>query len=94
MAITFSGNDLVRSCPLLERGVRFWNKGVFCCCAVTKSSPMLVSAEEMMTGKANYDLVVKRRQHLFDAFNGLNDTPLEGCADAHLSQQKKLRVLI
>lgn len=52
---------------------------------------MLVSAEEMLSGKANYDLVVARRQRLFEAFNGLNDTPLEGCADCALVTTKKFK---
>ncbi len=88
MVKTFQPDDLVFSCPLLERGIRFWNKGIVCCSAVTLSSPVLVTPEEMRSGKVNYDLIVKRRKRLFEAFNGLNDMDIGGCAKCALLQKK------
>lgn len=69
----FKPDDKVKSCDFLERGIRFWTEGVCCCCSVTMQSPVIISAEEMASGKVTPELVAQRRQQLFETINGLND---------------------
>lgn len=84
----FKPDDRVKTCKFIERGVRFWTQGIVCCSAVTDNSPVIITAEEMKTGHCTPDIVAARRRRLFEALNGLNDDPLEGCATCHLVEEK------
>ena len=44
--------------------------------------------EEINNGTATYDLVVQRKQELFEAFNGLRDMDIGGCRDCANIHQK------
>lgn len=72
-------NDIVKTCKSLECGVGFWIDGIHCCCVNTYKSPTIITAEEMRSGKVNYNLIVERRKELFGALNGLNDKDAGDC---------------
>lgn len=88
MTEKFKPTDMVKTCDYLERGIRFSIKGVSCCCAVTIESPVLATCEEMNSGIVNPEFIAKRRRRLFEAINGLNDDPLEGCKQCNLIKEK------
>ena len=66
-------NDIVYSCKWIERGLcpQIW--GITCCCHATMSSPTLVTTEEIQSGKVDYDLIVQRKQELFERINGFRE---------------------
>ena len=72
-------NDKVISCKWIERGLceQIW--GLTCCVHGTLTSPTLVSVEEIKEGKVDYDLIVRRKQELFEGINGLRDMNIGGC---------------
>ena len=71
----FKQNDIVKICKYIESGVRFSYEGITCCCANTFISPVIITAQEMASGKVTYDLVVQRRIELFETLNGLREGP-------------------
>lgn len=66
-------NDIVYTCKWIERGLcpQIW--GLTCCVHGTLTSPTLVTTEEIKAGKVDYDLIVKRKQELFEAINGIEN---------------------
>jgi len=83
--------DKVLSCKYIESGIRFLSEGVVCCCANTLQSPVIITEEEMRSGKVNYDLVVERRKELFEALNGLNNHNPGSCAICNVKYETEYK---
>jgi hypothetical protein len=81
--------DVVKSCKYIETGSYFALEGVRCCVHGTISSPVIITADEIRSNTASYDLVVERRRDLFAAINGLTEAPTGSCLTCgHLKEKK------
>lgn len=87
----FKQNDIVKICKYIESGVRFSYEGITCCCANTFISPVIITAQEMASGKVTYDLVVQRRIELFETLNGLREGPTGSCLKCNLLMQREYK---
>ena len=74
-------DDKVKSCKYLERALCMQLQGVTTCCNGTKTSKTLVTTEEIQSGKASYELIVQRKQELFEAINGFSNIDSGACKD-------------
>lgn len=79
--------ELVYTCNNIERGVRFAIEGVRCCCASTRQSPVIITAEEMKNKKITHDLIVQRKTQLFNAINA-GDPSAGDCLKCSLLHKK------
>ncbi len=87
--IDFQPNDIVKTCKYLEKGLCFQLWGLQCCCHGSKSSPVIVSTEEINNGSVSYDLIVQRKKDLFLGINGKKNIDLGGCKGcSHLIEKK------
>ncbi len=75
----FKPGDTVLSCKYIEMGSCFEPEGIHCCIQGTVRSPRIITADEIRTGKATYDLVVQRRRDLFDTINDPSVGPPDPC---------------
>ncbi|MEI0518249.1 radical SAM protein [Brachyspira murdochii] len=87
----FKPNDKVKICKYIESGVRFSYEGITCCCANTFISPVIITAEEMKSGKVTYELVVERRKELFERVNGLKDGDTGSCLKCNLLMEREYK---
>lgn len=82
-------NDTVKSCVYLEKGVYFMFWGAACCNNSTIKSPIIVTDEELESNNVTYDMIIKRREELFEAINGFTDKNVGDCKIcSHLVEKK------
>jgi len=84
-------NDVVKSCKYIETGSYFALEGVRCCVHGSISSPVIITADEIRSNTASYDLVVQRRRDLFAAVNGLTEGPTGSCLTCGHLREKKFK---
>ena len=87
----FKPTDKVKICKYIESGVRFSYEGITCCCANTFVSPVIITAEEMKSGKITYELVVQRRIELFERLNGLREGDTGACLKCNLLMEREYK---
>ncbi|WP_295161151.1 radical SAM protein [uncultured Brachyspira sp.] len=87
----FKPNDKVKICKYIESGVRFYYGGITCCCANTFQSPIIITAEEMKSGKVTYELIIQRRIELFERLNGLAEGPTGDCLKCNLLMEREYK---
>lgn len=87
----FKPDDIVKTCPYLERGCAFQLRGMTACTTGTKSSPVLASAQALKDKTATYEQIVQRRKEIFEALNGIGNINLEGCKDCCNVREKKYK---
>lgn len=85
----FQSDEVVRSCVLIERGLRITPDGINCCCGGGMLSPLLITADELSQGRFSFDLLVERRRNLFMAINGKGTTNPGMCMNCALVKEKK-----
>ena len=91
----FQPNDIVKTCKYLEKGLCFQLDGLQCCVHGSKSSPVIVSAEEINNGACTHALIVKRKKELFLGINGQKEMNLSGCKGcANLIEKKVQRCFV
>ena len=78
-----SSNDIVKSCKYLQMGCSFLLDGMYPCVHGSIQSPRIVSADEINSGAATYEMIIARRKLIFEALNGHNDTPTADCKICH-----------
>jgi MoaA/NifB/PqqE/SkfB family radical SAM enzyme len=86
-----TSKKLVKSCKYIETGSYFAPEGVRCCVHGYISSPVIITADEIRNNTAIYDLVVRRRQELFAAVNGLTDGPTGSCLTCDHLKEKNFK---
>ncbi|MEI0703096.1 radical SAM protein [Brachyspira intermedia] len=89
--MSFNENDIVKSCKLIETGIRFAPDGIRCCSNSTYSSPIIISIDEINDGKVTYDFFIEKRKRLFEALNGIHEMDLEGCKNCPLVYKKQYK---
>lgn len=89
--MSFKPDDMVKSCKWLEKGLGFLIGGIHSCVKGSKTSPVLVSIEEIKAGKVTYDLIVQRRKELFLGINGLKEIDLGGCKNCTSICEKRFK---
>jgi len=62
-------DDLVKSCPRLESGLRLGSDGVRACVLGAFAAPLYWSAEEAATLTITKDMILEKRRQLFDKLN-------------------------
>ena len=88
----FKPDQMVKCCNNIERGVRFDKRGVGVCCCSTKSSPCIITNEEMASGKVDYDFILKRRHELLECVNGQNNKwDVSSCLECELLKEKRYK---
>lgn len=65
----YAPNDLVKSCPKLESGLRFGPEGVRACQLGPFAAPVYWSTKEAATLEISKEMIVAKRQQLFDTLN-------------------------
>lgn len=66
---TYAPNDLVKSCPKLESGLRFGPEGVRACQLGPFAAPIYWSTKEAAALEISKEMIVAKRQQLFDTLN-------------------------
>jgi len=66
-------NDLVKSCPKLESGLRLGIEGIHACQLGPFSSPLFWTAEDASRMSIRKDMIVEKRRQLFQALNDENE---------------------
>jgi len=84
-------DDIVKSCKYIEMGSCFALDGIYTCSNGTAYSPRLVTTEELNGGAVTHELVVKRRQTLFAALNGLTEGETSSCRVCSNLKEKRFR---
>lgn len=87
----FQPNDIVKTCKYLEKGLCFQLDGLQCCVHGSKSSPVLVSTQEINNGACTHALIVKRKKELLLAINGKKEMDLRGCKGCTNIIEKKFK---
>lgn len=87
----FKPDDIVKSCDAIEAGCRLHPEGMGCCYQLPRMSPIMISAEEINSGKVTHDLVVKRRREIFEALNGLSEKDIGFCKKCTWVKEKKYK---
>ncbi len=65
----YAPDDLVKSCPKLEAGLRFGPEGVRACQLGPFAAPVYWSAKEAATTTITKEMIVAKRRQLFDTLN-------------------------
>lgn len=87
----FKPNDTVKTCRWLETGLCFQLPGLLCCVHGSKTSPVLVSTEEINSGKCTPELIAQRKKELFLGINGKRKMNLHGCDGCANLIEKKFK---
>jgi hypothetical protein len=87
----YAPDDLVKSCPKLESGLRFGPEGVRACQLGPFAAPVYWNADEAAVLDITKEMIVKKRQHLFEDLNDPDkDVICKKCAMAETKAFKEV----
>ncbi|MEJ5365248.1 MAG: radical SAM protein [Desulfosoma sp.] len=91
MTNTLNGRSqvMVRSCPKLESGLRLGQEGIHACQLGPFSSPIFWTAEEAGRLHITREMIIEKRQWLFELLNDPNSTT--PCKHCHMVTTKRLQ---
>ncbi|MBK9446525.1 MAG: radical SAM protein [Betaproteobacteria bacterium] len=89
----YAPDDLVKTCPKLESGLRFGPEGVRACQLGPFAAPVYWSAREVASTKITKEMIVAKRQQLFDALNDdeNQDIICKRCAMVEIRPYKEVK---
>lgn len=76
----FNPEDIVKSCPKLESGLRLGREGIHACQLGPFASPIYWTADEAANLKITKSMIIEKRKYIFDLLNDENaETPCKAC---------------
>jgi uncharacterized Fe-S cluster-containing radical SAM superfamily protein len=77
----FGAEEIIKSCPKLESGLRFAPEGIHACCMGPISSPMYWTSEEASQTKITKEMIIEKRKWLLKLLNQKdNDISCKRCS--------------
>jgi uncharacterized Fe-S cluster-containing radical SAM superfamily protein len=87
--MNFLPNDIVRSCPKLESGLRLGIEGIHACQLGPFSSPLFWTADEAAEINITKEMIVEKRKRLFQTLN--DDQEDITCRRCHMVKNKHFK---